>query len=241
MAKKPKPPEPEKDPTAAPGWALTFGDLMTQLLTFFILLFSVSEIKQQKIYDTLKAFRTRVNLDWSWAGYSLISTAKIPQALSQRSIKPPDHQGSAGQTIMEWLEKQLQRAYMPVLKKETSVKQSIAETIYFNPASAVLNDDEKLKISQFAKRSRGYGTEINIIGYTAPARLPLDAPFDHMNLSIDRAQAVMNYLIQCWQRSGHGVDVARLKISAVGRHGPKKSSPVEYDRVEIIDTGKKIQ
>ena len=47
----------------APEWMVTFGDLMSLLLTFFVLLFSISEIKSEKIFDVVVAFRSQFEID----------------------------------------------------------------------------------------------------------------------------------------------------------------------------------
>ena len=57
MSKKKK-----KAPEGAPEWMVTFGDLMSLLLTFFVLLFSISEIKSEKIFDVVVAFRTEFEM-----------------------------------------------------------------------------------------------------------------------------------------------------------------------------------
>ena len=53
MARKKKEP-----PKGAPEWMVTFGDLMSLLLTFFVLLLSLSEIKsEQKFQDVMQSIR----------------------------------------------------------------------------------------------------------------------------------------------------------------------------------------
>ena len=41
----------------APSWTVTFGDLMSLLLTFFVMLFSISEVKQNKVYELINPDR----------------------------------------------------------------------------------------------------------------------------------------------------------------------------------------
>jgi len=52
MARSKKP----EAPTGAPGWMVTYGDCMTLLLCFFVILVSMSEIKQdQKFHDVIES------------------------------------------------------------------------------------------------------------------------------------------------------------------------------------------
>ena len=51
MAQKPEEPKP-----GAPAWQSTFADLMNLLLCFFVLLFSMSEIQQEKFEQIAASF-----------------------------------------------------------------------------------------------------------------------------------------------------------------------------------------
>ena len=57
--------DPNQDqPAALPEWVVTFGDMMSLLLTFFIMLVSLSEIKQQEKYQALvESFRRQFGHD----------------------------------------------------------------------------------------------------------------------------------------------------------------------------------
>ena len=61
----------KKAPEGAPEWMVTFGDLMSLLLTFFVLLFSVSEIKQKKIYEMIRSIRIHWQVDAPTAGFHM--------------------------------------------------------------------------------------------------------------------------------------------------------------------------
>jgi chemotaxis protein MotB len=43
----------ESDEIGIPEWVVTFGDMMSLLLTFFIMLVSLSEIKEEETYQAL--------------------------------------------------------------------------------------------------------------------------------------------------------------------------------------------
>ncbi len=50
-------PKPKKPDEGAPGWMVTFADLMTLLLTFFVLLLSMSTLDNQKVKLALGSLR----------------------------------------------------------------------------------------------------------------------------------------------------------------------------------------
>ena len=41
----------------APEWMATYSDMMSLLLTFFILLFSVSDVQTEKVFEVYKSFQ----------------------------------------------------------------------------------------------------------------------------------------------------------------------------------------
>lgn len=43
----------DRPPAGAPAWMMTYGDMVTQILAFFVLLFSFSSVNEQKFRDTL--------------------------------------------------------------------------------------------------------------------------------------------------------------------------------------------
>ena len=57
MAKKGRPP-----PPGVPEWVVTYGDLMSLLLCFFILLAAFSEIKQERAKESMKRASDAENL-----------------------------------------------------------------------------------------------------------------------------------------------------------------------------------
>lgn len=78
MAKR----KPEDPPKGAPAWTATFGDLMNLLLTFFVMLFSMSTIDSQK-YDQMAASMTATFSIFSGGGSSLGDGVLISSGVSQ--------------------------------------------------------------------------------------------------------------------------------------------------------------
>jgi chemotaxis protein MotB len=52
---------PEEEQSEGAGWLVTYSDLVTLLLTFFVLLFSMATIDKQKFMEVAKSFRTTFN------------------------------------------------------------------------------------------------------------------------------------------------------------------------------------
>jgi len=58
---------------AAPGWVVTYGDVMSLLLTFFIMLYSMSELKDKKAVEIIQSIRSYFHREeLPSKGYTLI-------------------------------------------------------------------------------------------------------------------------------------------------------------------------
>ena len=93
---------PAKGEAGAPAWMVTFGDLMSLLLTFFILLFSVSEVKQKKIYEVFKSFRVHFDMEVPSMGYHIEPLSDVMGLLAEMALEMPDQkEGKEGKTKVE--------------------------------------------------------------------------------------------------------------------------------------------
>ncbi|BBB30815.1 flagellar motor protein MotB [Neptunomonas japonica] len=68
---------------AEPSWMVTYADLMTLLLVFFVLLFSISTVKKEQFASTIRSFQLAIGD----TGGSLIP---LPEELRAPAIEIPD-------------------------------------------------------------------------------------------------------------------------------------------------------
>jgi chemotaxis protein MotB len=66
-----------------PGWMVTYADLMTLLLVFFVLLFSISTVKKEKFASTIRSFQLAI-------GDSGGSLVPLPEEIRAPAIEIPD-------------------------------------------------------------------------------------------------------------------------------------------------------
>ncbi|WP_409523302.1 OmpA/MotB family protein [Nitrincola sp. MINF-07-Sa-05] len=72
------------DDSDSPGWLTTYADLMTLLLVFFVLLFSMSSVEREAFSQTMKAFNVALSRDGSATSlipleYDAGAQTEIPQ------------------------------------------------------------------------------------------------------------------------------------------------------------------
>ncbi len=225
----------------APEWMVTFGDLMSLLLTFFILLFSISEVKQKKIYEVVQSFRTQWQISAPQMGYHIEQFDDVVNLLSHMSLELPDQrEGNEGKA------KKVDNPFgehAEVVRIDDNLLISIAGSVLFEEHSAQLNDSARDLLAGIRTKLRGPDTWIRIIGHVNPTALPEGSAFkNHDELGSRRAQAVKEFL-SADSDGGPGIREARLEISSRGRndlipeidiHNPAERR--KLDRVEIMMT-----
>lgn len=86
----------EDPPAGAPAWMSTFSDLMNLLLTFFVLLFSMSTIEESKLEEVAVSMQSAFSL-LSSTGSSIINGQMISAGISQT----PDFANYFGDSLSE--------------------------------------------------------------------------------------------------------------------------------------------
>ncbi|MBN1257348.1 MAG: flagellar motor protein MotB [Planctomycetes bacterium] len=219
MARKQKAP-----PAGAPAWLLTYGDMITLVLCFFVLLFSMSEIKKDKISKTMRAFQQQFGIlpKYKSMVQVFVETRRLTQTEANVLRKGPPGKTPNVQVID------------PGLK----MKRVIGGKEYFNEWDHNLTiKGKQLIASKIAPELRGYDNRIEIRGHTASASYGGGSPYrDAWDLSYRRALAVMQYLVEeC------GLSEERFRLVACGDNDPIMSNLLpdarEYNRrVEIVMT-----
>lgn len=230
-------------PPGAPAWLQTFGDMMSLLLTFFILLVSLSEIKKE---DEWRAIVDEVQKAFGMHGGGgkipspddpELSFPQIKETLRAQNFDQPNH----AQTDIEGME-----GPQPQV---TRVREGLifvqGGRIMFEPGSADLSIKTQRQLRNVADELRGKTNVIEVRGHAASLELAAaESRFTSLeDLSYARAKAVMDHLIQEEQ----GVRPERFRLIAVSDHEPliKRDYDLgtqEYNRrVEVFEDEALIQ
>jgi chemotaxis protein MotB len=223
----------EKAPEGAPDWMVTYGDMMTLLLCFFVILFSMSEIKQDRFQPVIESMKKV----FGWEGSPSSTPIDNPplntiiQHLQQIII--PELEKREGDSDTEGIDGRVLRV--------TDVREGISVDIggrtTFERYNAVVGPESEDLLSKLAAKIVGHNTIIKITGHTTKEPLPSDSPFrDLMDLSIARARAVADVMI------ANGVRRERIRIVGAADTAPLLSQAYTEDRlamnrrVEIVVT-----
>ncbi|MEM6458728.1 MAG: flagellar motor protein MotB [Planctomycetota bacterium] len=219
----------ECPPPGAPGWMTTYGDMMTLLLCFFVLIVSFSEIKKEDQFQAVvehikEAFgmmggggKIPITDDPALSLIERLDALRLKQEKvpNRSNTKDPGQQGREPQ----------------VTKVREGMMIATGGRITFEPASATLGEEAKESLRQLTEVFKGWENLIELRGHAAALEMPEagTAEFsDLWHLSHARAKAVFDYLTV-----DLGVDPERFRLTANADREPLDARAADADDAEV--------
>ncbi|MBC8354147.1 MAG: OmpA family protein [Planctomycetes bacterium] len=205
----------EEEEMGIPEWVVTFGDMMSLLLTFFIMLVSLSEMKEEEKYQAL------VESMKQQFGYSKAQSSLIPGDLRPRNsaLSKTATMGRAKRldTMQGGDKVQAPVGERPrVVIVRPGTKTGIGTVIYFDEGSAELTTEHDRVLSQQGDVMQGKSQKIEVRGHTSHKPVSPGSGFkDNWGLAYQRSRNVMQYLVQ-----ELNIDARRIRMSVAGPHEP---------------------
>jgi chemotaxis protein MotB len=229
----------KKASAGAPAWMVTYGDMMTLLLCFFVLLVAMSEIKQEDRFRmVVESIRTAFGYESSLDTAPGDVTPLNALIRELQAIIVPPQQRMTGDTDEEGIDGRVRK----VTDVRNGIEIVVGGRIAFERFSAVLRPMAEERLARVAEKIRGKNTKIIVRGHATREPLPEDSLYeDPMALSYARARAVGDSLER------NGVRSARIVIEANGDREPINSQAYTEERravnrrVEIIVTEALLQ
>lgn len=223
----------EQEAGGIPEWVVTFGDMMSLLLTFFIMLVSLSEIKEEEKYQALvDSFRRQFGHDTSLAalmpGPSKPRNSRIAkQATAGRAKRFDTHRGGDKVSAPIGDNPRVQSIH-------PGPQAGTGTTVYFQEGSDHLDEVGRARLRVASQELSGKPQRIEIRGHTSRRPIDGDSDFsDHWDLAFRRSHNVMVYLIEL------GIDPQRLRLGVAGPNEPRHldvqpGQQQENARVEVF-------
>jgi len=226
-------------PKCLPGWLVQFGDLMSLLLTFFILLLSMAVMDKKKVEEYFDVMRKAM-------GFIDASTDVETQTESY-STKDSNSQDNDSESIDEAVESTVEEISELIEEINDSANDELEqiqlekgknEFILDIPSILMFEEGEyklsninsKLFIAKIARviRTMPYAFNIEIIGHTSANNFTNDSiPRDNWDISALRSIAVVKELIK------NRIEPNALKVSAYSSFHPKSELASDNRRVEM--------
>lgn len=205
----------EEEPEAGiPEWVVTFGDMMSLLLTFFIMLVSLSEIKEKDMYQAMvESLRRQFGHDTSTASLSpgrhTPRTAELAKLASQgRSQRA--HLMNGGDKVKA---PEGENPRVRIIRPGSQV--NTGTVVYFPEFQAELTDSIRRDLQKEATEIGGKPQKIEVRGHTSQRPLPSDSPYrDAWDLAYARARAVKEFLVSL------GINPDRIRVSVAADQEP---------------------
>jgi len=223
----------EDRPSAAPAWVLPYGDLMSLLLACFVLLVSMSEIREDKKFQALAtSLHQRFGADASTAGLfggsgkaESSATAKLA-GMGRARRAAVIHSGEQPCAAAG--------AEPRSTPQRDAPEAAAGGALFFDPQSTALTEENRQILRAICRRIESQPGRIEIRTFAAPGQPTPDSqdkgPWE---FACARGSATMEYLLKL------GIHPERIRLavsadSASGRWRGGSQLSVENPRVEVL-------
>ena len=228
-------------PKCLPGWLVQFGDLMSLLLCFFILLLSMATMDKKKVEEYFEVMRRSMGFLEGAEDTAAAENATQSKTHASDSSSGGDDDASesesqdAAQEIEEITQEfndsnDEEYEDIEVIKGNNQFTLDIPSSLMFEAGEYSISNPEAKQF--IAKLSRIIRTmpdvfDIEVMGYAASNVKQDEMPRDSWDISALRAIAVVKELIR------NRIEPEQLKISAFGSYHPKSDDASDNRRVEL--------
>ena len=207
----------EDPPGGVPDWIVSFGDMMSLLLCFFVLLFSMGSTEQQKFQAMAEAMQERFG---DPSPKLKLYPRTHPPLRTRRERRGPEtwdngqeFQTSKAETNREADERQ--RMWM----QRSGQVPTVGTVLEFSTHDATLSDDHLRQLTKIAPFFAGKANLIAVRGHSIAviraAASPEIEPADDWDLAYARCRAVMAFLT-----GQRGLDAERFRLEVAGDNEP---------------------
>jgi chemotaxis protein MotB len=204
----------QEESRGVPEWVVTYGDVMALLLTFFIMLAAMSQIKKEddKYQAVVESLRQQFGYD--------ASKNEIPgESMSRNSAwQFLTNLGRARRKDLANGGNEVKSATGENLKVEAvrpGLSTILGAAIFFDEDSAELPADGQQVLATLVPAIVGKPQKIEIRGHTS--RKPVEEGGeirDHWDLAYQRCHNTMQYLVE------QGIEPERFRLSSAGAYEP---------------------
>jgi chemotaxis protein MotB len=197
-------------PRHAPPWSITFGDMMSLLLGFFILLYALAGSKKEKDFDQFaEAMQRQFGFNGEVSTWFPGPHHTFGPSVHEQGSGNAEHSGDDTGKLSTGTDTPPTRLLIP-----SSNDSRLGAVVLFPEGDSKLPDDQRAELMAFADQVRGKRQKIEIRGHAAGNAPGPGAKYrDAWDLAYQRSYATMQFLI------GPGKLAAeRIRLSAAGQN-----------------------
>ncbi len=218
--------KPKKQAVGAPAWMVTFSDMVTLLLTFFVLMLSMAQLDQMKFQDAAGSLRDAFGLMQGGSSTEL-SKPKIVEFVPIQD----DFPSRLYQRIFSQINRLRIDDRITLVKDRGAVVLRIQETILFEPGKVELRPEAYPVLREIAGLIRTLPLNLRIEGHTDAT--PPASGQSNWDISVGRAVSVLKFiageeLLPLERLSAVGYGAQRPLDQGVGPEAMARNRRVEF-------------
>lgn len=213
------------------GWIVTYGDMVTLLLCFFVALFNMNSADTVQVSQLISSLNN-IGMGASTGGTSL-SAGRLAEMGNSIATLPSMERGRMLATAMKkavsLFQPEIRSNKVRITSDERGLVITLASDAFFRPASARVNIEETrsmlIRLAEFFNSEELDGRKFRIEGHTDAVPTDPDGPwFSNWELSTARAVNTLHYL------TDFGVSEQRFQVAGFSDTVPLVSNATEEGR-----------
>ena len=244
--KKPDPAEEEDEeeeegPSGAPAWVTTFADLVTLLMVFFILLFAMGSIEDEKWRLVKESLKSALGSDTIPEAGTRQGLDVISAKLTEESIDAVDEVGAMvakeieeiASEVEEFVYKNKLAGQVQVSSDERGAVITVSDIVLFSPGTAKMNWQGSKVVKQVFDLLNQFNYKVKIEGHTDDSPIHTERFPSNWELSASRAAEVARMFVES------GFSAENLSIEGLAQFRPKVPNTSQMNRatnrrIEIV-------
>lgn len=233
--------KPEEEPKqGAPEWMTTYGDMVTLLLCFFVLLFSMSSVDAQKFKSVVEAFQGSLGvLD---GGKTIDDSAIVGKGLEDENIRAQIEESEnfkkLEKELKEYLEKNKMSDDVSVMNENAGLLLRFKDNAIFDSGRAELKENSKNTLrylSTLLEKQELETKYIRVEGHTDNDQIVNGLKYQtNWELSVARSSNVVRFLIE-----ENNINPERLSAAGYSEYHPvapndSRENKAKNRRVDIL-------
>ncbi|NLK73554.1 MAG: OmpA family protein [Clostridiales bacterium] len=221
----PKKQKGDESKSGAPGWMTTYSDMMSLLLTFFILLYSFSSLDAKKFQDVANALQAVLT---GQSNITIFDESTPADTSVDAPVAVPDEDDfeyeiqEVYEQVKKYLEQEGLDAQVSVTMNKRGISIDIKERVLFDLGKADIKQESKVILDKVGQLLKIIDRDVVVEGHTD--NLPINT-FEfksNWELSVIRAVNVLRYFVEV-----QGIDPRRISATGYGEYQPITSNETD--------------
>jgi len=226
-------PSTEDSKSSQERWMVSYADLITLLLAFFVAMYSVSRLDQEKLAKAQESFRGAINLpspvrpDLAPVQSSVGGTVSAPLMPLENPapITPASQLRQMEEQLIRVLKATPDFKDVEIVATDRVIILRFKDLVFFDTGQAMLRPEVLGFLDKLALVLAAIPNEVLVEGHTDDRPISTVQFPSNWELSTARASALVRYLVE----HGH-FDPGRLSAAGYGPHRPVGDNQVESGR-----------